>query len=54
MRADPEAIRGRGGLPDPNYLFRRAPEYLDSRKSSIAGGSEEIQKDLIARRILGL
>lgn len=54
MRADPEAIRGKGGLPDPKYLFRMAPEYLDSRKSSIAGGSEEIQKDLIARRILGL
>lgn len=52
--ADPMAIRGEGPLPDPKYLFRMAPEYFDSRKSSIAGGTEEIQKDLIARRILGL
>jgi hypothetical protein len=52
--ADPKAIRGEGPLPDPKYLFRMAPEYYDSRKSSIAGGTEEIQKDLIARRILGL
>ncbi len=51
---DPMAIRGEGPLPDPKYLFRMAPEYFDSRKSSIAGGTEEIQKDLIARRILGL
>ena len=54
MPYDPLAIRGGGPLPDPKYLFRMAPEYFDSRKSSIAGGSEEIQKDLIARRILGL
>jgi alkylation response protein AidB-like acyl-CoA dehydrogenase len=52
--ADPMAIRGDGPLPDPKYLFRMAPEYFDSRKSSIAGGTEEIQKDLIARKILGL
>lgn len=54
MPYDPLAIRGEGPLPEPKYLFRMAPEYFDSRKSSIAGGSEEIQKDLIARRILGL
>jgi len=54
MPYDPLAIRGGGPLPDPKYLFRMAPEYFDSRKNSIAGGSEEIQKDLIARRILGL
>ena len=54
MPYDPMAIRGESPLPDPKYLFRMAPEYFDSRKSSIAGGSEEIQKDLIARRILGL
>jgi len=51
---DPLAIRGEGAPPTPDYLFRMAPEYFDSRKSSIAGGSEEIQKDLVARRMLGL
>jgi len=54
MPSDPMAIRGEAPLPNPKYLFRMAPEYYDSRKSSIAGGAEEIQKDVIARRILGL
>ena len=54
MLYDPMAIRGEGPLAEPKYLFRMAPEYFDTRKNSIAGGSEEIQKKLIARRILGL
>lgn len=54
LASDPMAIRGAAPLPTPEYLFRMAPEYFDSRKSSIAGGSEEIQKDLVARRMLGL
>lgn len=54
MASDPMAIRGEAAPPDPEYLFRMAPEYFDSRKVSIAGGSTEIQKDLVARRILGL
>ncbi|MGZ0187728.1 MAG: acyl-CoA dehydrogenase family protein [Alphaproteobacteria bacterium] len=54
MAYSPQAIRGEAPPPEPEYLFRMAPEYFDSRKSSIAGGSEEIQKDLVARRMLGL
>jgi len=54
LASDPQAIRGVAPPPAPDYLFRMAPEYFDSRKNSIAGGSEEIQKDLVARRMLGL
>lgn len=54
MASDPQSIRGAAPLPTPDYLFRMAPEYFDSRKCSIAGGSEQIQKDLVARRMLGL
>lgn len=54
LESGPLGIRGAGAHPTPDYLFRMAPEYFDSRKSSIAGGSEEIQKDLVARRMLGL
>lgn len=54
LEGDPLGIRGAGPPPALDYLFRMAPEYFDSRKSSIAGGSEEIQKDLVARRMLGL
>jgi alkylation response protein AidB-like acyl-CoA dehydrogenase len=53
MACAPRAISGEAPPPEPEYLFRMAPEYFDSRKSSIAGGSEEIQKDLVARRCLG-
>ncbi|MEQ9122589.1 MAG: acyl-CoA dehydrogenase family protein, partial [Alphaproteobacteria bacterium] len=54
LPSDPDGIRGAGPPPDAPHLFRMAPEYFDSRKSSIAGGTEEIQKDLVARRMLGL
>ena len=54
MEYDPQAIRGEAPLPERDYLFRMAPDYFDSRKVTIAGGSTEIQKDLVARRMLGL
>lgn len=54
MASDPMAIRGESAPPEPKLLFRMALEYSDSRKVSIAGGSTEIQKDLVARRVLGL
>ena len=31
-----------------------APEYLNMRKSSIYGGSNEIQRNIIAKAVLGL
>lgn len=54
MEADPQAIRGAAPSPEKDNLFRMAPDYFDSRKLTIAGGSTEIQKDLVARRMLGL
>ena len=41
-------------VPERDDLFRMAPDYFDSRRVTIAGGSTEIQKDLVARRMLGL
>jgi alkylation response protein AidB-like acyl-CoA dehydrogenase len=54
MESDPLAIRGEAPSPEVDCLFRMAPDYFDSRKVTIAGGSTEIQKDLVARRMLGL
>ena len=34
----------------PEWLF----EYLTSRGYSIAGGTDQIQKDIVAQRVLGL
>ena len=52
--SDPMAIRGESAPPEPKLFFRIALEYFDLRKVSIASGSTEIQKDLVARRMLGL
>jgi alkylation response protein AidB-like acyl-CoA dehydrogenase len=38
----------------PEWARRAAPEYLNLRKTSIYGGSNEIQRLIIARSILGL
>jgi alkylation response protein AidB-like acyl-CoA dehydrogenase len=38
----------------PDYLFRMAPDYFESRAMSIAGGSNEVQKNIIAKAVLGL
>jgi len=38
----------------PDYLFRMSPEYFDHRAMSIAGGSHEVQKNIIAKAVLGL
>ena len=52
----PDAIRG-GWNEDPigpDYLFRMAPDYFEARAMSIAGGSHEVQKNIIAKAVLGL
>ncbi len=52
----PEAIRN-GWNEDPvgpDYLFRMAPDYFEARAMSIAGGSHEVQKNIIAKAMLGL
>ena len=38
----------------PGWARRSAPTYLNLRKASIYGGSNEIQRQIIARTILGL
>jgi alkylation response protein AidB-like acyl-CoA dehydrogenase len=40
--------------PVPGWARRSAPTYLNLRKASIYGGSNEIQRQIIARTILGL
>ena len=40
--------------PVPDWARRSAPTYLNLRKASIYGGSNEIQRQIIARTILGL
>lgn len=38
----------------PEWIHRSTPHYLNARKTSIYGGSNEIQRQIIARSILGL
>ena len=38
----------------PDYAHRAAPTYFNMRKTSIYGGSNEIQRNIITKMILGL
>jgi alkylation response protein AidB-like acyl-CoA dehydrogenase len=38
----------------PDYTHRTAPTYFNMRKTSIYGGSNEIQRNIIAKMVLGL
>jgi alkylation response protein AidB-like acyl-CoA dehydrogenase len=38
----------------PDYAHRTAPTYFNVRKTSIYGGSNEIQRNIIAKMVLGL
>ncbi len=38
----------------PDYAHRVAPTYFNMRKTSIYGGSNEIQRNIIAKMVLGL
>jgi hypothetical protein len=38
----------------PDYAHRAAPTYFNGRKTSIYGGSNEIQRNIIAKMVLGL
>lgn len=54
---DPKAIREGWGNQEPigaDYIFKLAPDYFENRARSIAGGSNEIQKNIIAKRVLEL
>jgi alkylation response protein AidB-like acyl-CoA dehydrogenase len=41
-------------VPGPNYGHTSSEKYLNSRKLSIYGGSNEIQRNIIAKAVLGL
>jgi alkylation response protein AidB-like acyl-CoA dehydrogenase len=46
---------GSNELPiEPDYAASAAPSYFNFRKVSIYGGSNEIQKNIIAKAVLGL
>ncbi|MNN09550.1 hypothetical protein D3C81_1224350 [compost metagenome] len=40
--------------PGPNYAGVLLPRYFNYRKTSIYGGSSEIQRNIIAKQVLGL
>jgi alkylation response protein AidB-like acyl-CoA dehydrogenase len=40
--------------PGPDYSHLAAAKYLNTRKASIYGGSNEIQRNIIAKAVLGL
>jgi alkylation response protein AidB-like acyl-CoA dehydrogenase len=40
--------------PGPDYAETAIPKYLNSRAASIFGGSREVQKNIIAKVVLGL
>jgi hypothetical protein len=42
------------GIASPEWAQRSAPTYLNYRKTSIYGGSNEIQRNIISSTILGL
>ena len=41
-------------LPGPEYSYLVTEDYLDTRKKSIYGGSNEIQRNIIAKAVLDL
>jgi alkylation response protein AidB-like acyl-CoA dehydrogenase len=41
-------------LPGPDYAHTATEKYLNARKLSIYGGSNEIQRNIIAKAVLGL
>ncbi len=59
MTASPSSRRGRstGSTTSPSIpeeLLPVVPEYLNGRAYTIFGGSSEIQRDIIAKMVLGL
>ena len=50
----PYALPFGGAAPGPAHAANRAPQYLNLRKLSIYGGSNEIQKNILAQMILEL
>ncbi len=53
---DPEwnTLEGAGDAPGPEYAAPMAARYFNYRKVTIYGGSNEIQRNIIAQMVLGL
>src|ERR1700742_2887161 len=47
-------VSGNRFMPGPAYSHTASEKYLNSRKLSIYGGSNEIQRNIIAKAVLGL
>jgi alkylation response protein AidB-like acyl-CoA dehydrogenase len=43
-----------GGIIGPEYALTAMAEYINNRASTIYGGTAEIQRDIIAKHVLGL
>ncbi|WP_328387815.1 acyl-CoA dehydrogenase family protein [Nocardia sp. NBC_00416] len=53
--AGPDALPvGAGAIASPEWAQRTGPSYLNYRKTTIYGGSSEVQRTIIASSILGL
>ena len=54
--AGPDALPFEAGnnISSPQWAQGSAPHYLNFRKTSIYGGSNEVQRNIIASTILGL
>ena len=53
--AGPDALPvGTGDIASPDWAQRSGPSYLNYRKTTIYGGSSEVQRTIIASSILGL
>ncbi|MEI7714635.1 MAG: acyl-CoA dehydrogenase family protein [Mycobacterium sp.] len=53
--AGPDALPANGAdIASPTWAQSSAPHYLNYRKTSIYGGSNEVQRNIIASTILGL
>ena len=52
--AGPDALPTDGDVDAPPWMREAAPRYLNFRKTSIFGGTNEIQRNIIASTILGL
>ena len=50
----PEDQAGNLFHPGPDHAARAANTYLNNRKISIYGGSNEVQRGIIAKAMLGL
>ena len=48
------APAGNAPLVGPDYAARVVPHYLNTRAASIYGGSNEVQRNIMAKLVLGL